>query len=276
MFNIFFQNLLPKKLLGKICIFLAHIKITPIKNLLISIGLYFYKLNMKEAIVEDPYSYKDVETLFIRQLKPNVRNFDQHPNSVCSPCDGTITEINYINSDSTINAKGHTYSVDKLLASNNHPYQQGFSTTIYLAPTDYHRVHMPMSGTITSMTYIPGKLYSVNPKLYDKVPSLLTNNERVIINAKNDLCCFTLVLIGAINVGNICIKWHGLVNSEHPISMKHWDYQPEEITLSKGDELGYFTFGSTVVLVVDQSSTNANLKPLLNNKILLGEILTKI
>ncbi len=276
MTNITFQKLIPKKLLGKLCILLSQIRNTHVKNLLISIGIYFYKLNMQEALLEDPYAYTTIEKLFIRKLKPDARIFDKQQNTVCSPCDGLITQINLVNSDSKVKAKDHFYTLDGLLANKEHCFQQGLSTTIYLAPTDYHRVHMPMSGQITSMVYIPGKLYSVNPKLYEKIPTLLSSNERVIINAKNDLCSFALVLIGALNVGHIHINWHGIVNPYHPTALNQWKYQDQQINLSKGDELGYFTFGSTVIMLIDQPTINPHENLRLNQQTLLGKVLAEL
>ncbi len=268
---IFFQHLVPHQSFSRLMGFLGKIKIQWIKVLLMRIGTHYYPLNMEEAIIEDPFMYETCEELFIRKLKPNARTVDSDPNTFTSPSDGTVTQLEKIQNQHSITAKEHLFSIEELLATKSHPFHEGVCATIYLAPSDYHRVHMPFDGTITSMTYIPGKLYSVHPKLNEQIPNILSLNERVVINADTKLGKLSIVLVGAMNVGNIHIDWHGQVNPGHPHSPKTWTYEDKEISLKKGQELGYFTFGSTVVLLFNNPSFDINPSISIGSHLLYGQ-----
>lgn len=231
---------------------------------------------MSEAIEEKPYKYNSVESLFIRKLKPQLRPIHPDTNSLVSPCDGKVTEIKFLDQSATVEAKSHLFSIDELLTTNEHNYQKAFCATIYLAPTDYHRMHMPCDGTITSMIYVPGKLYSVDPKICDYIPNILSKNERVIINVSTKDGELAIILVGAMIVGSIWVDWHGQVNPSHPSQSKTWDYaSTKPIIMKKGQELGYFTFGSTVILVSNRK--NLEIEPALHagSRVKYGQLMAK-
>jgi phosphatidylserine decarboxylase len=159
------------------------------------------------------------------------------------------------------------------LATNEHPFKQGFCSTIYLAPCDYHRVHMPIDGFIKKMSYIPGKLNTVNPNIMNQNIGSLSLNERVIVNAQSKFGEIAIILVGAMNVGSIWIDWHGNINPNYLSSPLSWIYDSNTIQLKKGQELGYFSLGSTVVILFENPQFNINNELKLNSKILLGQSL---
>lgn len=262
--------------MGRIFQFLGNIQIKFIKNLLIRIGLHYYPLNMQEALDEDPFNYACCRDLFIRKLKPEARPINSESNSICSPSDGTITQLEIFSHNVNTLAKGHLYSLDELLATKQHNFNNGLAATVYLAPNNYHRVHMPIKTTITSMVYVPGELYSVDPKVCEQIPNLLAKNERVVIFGDSDYGQVALILVGALNVGNIHINWHGTVNHNHPKEISKWDYQDKQLVIQKGEEIGYFTFGSTVVALINHPNISIDEIVKTQNKITMGSKLANI
>lgn len=264
------QKLAPAALSGKICQKIAKIEIKWLKNSLIWFGTKLYFLNMAEAIEEDPYAYKSAEALFIRRLKPKTRPISQEDNCLISPTDGTVSQAGKLG-NTIINAKNHAFEVADLIQEQQHNFNQGSYCTIYLAPNDYHRVHMPIDGQIINMKYVPGKLYSVAPKLYEYIPNLLSKNERLIINIKTKHGNLSLVMVGAMNVGNMVANWHGVVKSE---AITQWQYDEKQLLFKKGDELGYFTFGSTVVVLFDKPNSTIISERAVNSQVKYGQMLS--
>jgi phosphatidylserine decarboxylase len=252
------QYLLPQHALTRFGGWLSHSEIPWLKNYLIAWFLKRYQVNMSEAIVEDPFAYPSYHRFFIRQLKPSVRPIDSSIDGICSPCDGTISQIGNIEQGSVIQAKGRTFSVEALLGSQSDakPFLNGKFATIYLAPIDYHRVHMPLAGTLESMRYIPGKLFSVNPLTADHVDNLFARNERVVCFFKHEQGSFAIILVGAMIVGSIFTRWGGNITPHRANEIVHTVYPqtPEQhVKLDKGEEMGYFALGSTVIVLLDES-----------------------
>ena len=209
-----------------------------------------YDVNMGEALVSDITHYKSFNAFFTRALKPGVRPLAS-ADLVC-PVDGAISQIGAIDNGQIFQAKGHHYSCtalvggDAMLAAD---FANGSFATIYLSPRDYHRIHMPCDGRLLGMTYVPGDLFSVNPVTARGVPGLFARNERVVCLFDTARGPFVLVLVGATIVGSMETVWHGVVNPPRTGVLKTWRYDDQNIVLKKGEEMGRFLLGSTVVML---------------------------
>lgn len=214
-----------------------------------------YGVDMSEALSPDPASYATFNDFFTRALRPDVRPLAD-ADLVC-PVDGAISQFGLLQGDRIVQAKGHDYSARTLLggeAGVAEPYVGGQFATIYLSPRDYHRVHMPCRARLRRMIHVPGSLFSVNAVTARGVRELFARNERVVCLFKTDAGPFALVLVGATIVGSMATVWHGVVNGERPGQLRSWTYDDREIVLDRGEEMGRFLLGSTVVLLFPPSS----------------------
>lgn len=245
------QYILPKQLLTAFAGFMANIKNKPIKNYLIKRFIYKYAVNMEEAREENPEQYSCFNNFFIRHLKPECRPIAN--TDIVSPVDGYISEIGPITAGKLLQAKGRYYSVQELLACDETLYSQfncGHFATLYLSPQDYHRVHMPMTGTLQQMIYIPGKLFSVQPTTARGIPKLFARNERLVVFFDTSIGPMAMVLVGATIVGKIGTSWQGdLQRSRKRVQVMYPQDNAMKTTLNKTEEMGYFKLGSTVVLL---------------------------
>lgn len=253
-FEVWRQNFLPQHFISWCYGKLSHCQTPWFKNWAIQRFVRLYGINMSEAIEQDPTAYDTFHDFFIRPLKPELRPMDNTEGGICSPCDGVISQIGNIDNGALIQAKNHTYTVNDLLGNviDPKPFQNGHFTTIYLAPKDYHRVHMPCRGTLQEMAYIPGDLFSVNPLTAEHVAGLFARNERVVSLFQNEQGTFAMVLVGAMIVGNIATSWAGHISSQSNKQILHVKYpqtQEQHIVLDKGEEMGYFSLGSTVIML---------------------------
>jgi phosphatidylserine decarboxylase len=244
------QYLVPKHGLTTFAGCVANVKNPRLKNYIIQRFITKYQVNMSEALIEDPSSYACFNDFFIRHLKPESRPLAQA--DIVSPVDGCVSEIGTINEGQLLQAKGRYYSVEELLACDKNiadQYTQGRFATLYLSPKDYHRIHMPLDAELKSMTYIPGALFSVQPTTARVVPKLFARNERLVVFYDTKVGPMAMVLVGATIVGAIGTSWHGdLQRSKTKISFDYSKDSPLQM-MSKGDEMGYFKLGSTVVLL---------------------------
>ncbi|MDA9272035.1 archaetidylserine decarboxylase [bacterium] len=249
--DILSHYLLPKKALTAFAGCLANIKIPVIKDYLIQDFVIRYNVNMREAQEENPKNYACFNDFFIRRLKTECRpivNAD-----IVSPVDGCVSEMGDIRTGKLLQAKGKYYSVHELLACDeavSAQFSNGCFTTLYLSPKDYHRVHMPLDGTLKTMTHVPGTLFSVQPKTVQAIPRLFARNERVVALFDTIIGPMAMVLVGATVVGGINATWHG--DMQRCRKQQHFDYSSSEdktIQLKKADEMGYFKLGSTVILL---------------------------
>lgn len=246
------QHLLPHKILSKIAYLCANCKIVWIKNYLIRYFLKRYPVNMNEAIQSNPYAFNTYNDFFTRKLKPECRPIDSALNAVVSPADGAIAQIGTINAEDILQAKGHNYKVVDLLGGNSSlaaQFNNGSFATIYLAPKDYHRVHMPLTGTLQQMQYIPGKLFSVNTHAAENIPNVFARNERVVSIFNTAAGPMAVILVGAMIVGSMETKWHGIITPPHSKRMQTWQYHDKPIEIAKGEEMGLFKLGSTVIIL---------------------------
>jgi len=247
-----FQYILPQHFLSRIVYALMRCEITWVKNLLIKLISNIAGINYAEALSPDPADYVNFNAWFTRALKPGARSFDQDPQAFLSPCDGKISETGSLSENRILQAKGKDYSVQDLLA--NDPVcaelADGYFATIYLSPKDYHRIHMPLSGRLQRMIHVPGRLFSVAPYTARQVPRLFARNERVICVFETDAGPLVMVLVGAMLVSSTETVWAGEItpNKNKDVTIK--DYLEETVYLFKGEEMGRFNMGSTVIMLM--------------------------
>jgi len=209
-----------------------------------------YGVDMSEAADEDIAAYGTFNDFFTRALKPGARPLADAP-WIC-PVDGAISQFGAIDRDQILQAKGHRYSVRALVGGDDGvaaPFEHGSFATLYLSPRDYHRVHMPCDGRLTRMIYVPGTLFSVNPTTARGVPGLFARNERVVCVFETPRGPLVHAMVGATIVGSMATVWHGVVNARRPAPIREWRYEDGQVVLKKGDEMGRFMLGSTVVLL---------------------------
>ena len=245
------QYLIPKQALTMLAGKLASARAGGLTTSVIRWFVGRYGVNMAEAANPDIASYASFNDFFTRPLKAGARPLAD-ADFIC-PVDGAISQFGHIDRDRIFQAKGHDYSPHALVGGDRDlaiQFQDGEFATLYLSPRDYHRIHMPCDGRLTRMIYVPGALFSVNPTTARGVPGLFARNERVVCVFENDqIGPFVLVLVGATIVGSMATVWHGQVNPPRPGCIKEWDYAPGEVLLKKGDEMGRFLLGSTVVML---------------------------
>lgn len=213
-----------------------------------------YKVNIDEAAQTDLTFFPSFNAFFTRQLRSGVRPLAAGDNVITSPVDGVISQIGEIHNKQIVQAKGRQYSVLELLGGDEDlasQFEQGQFATIYLSPRDYHRIHMPLAAKLQQMTYIPGKLFSVSPRTARTVPKLFARNERVVTVFETSQGPIIMVLVGAIFVGSMETVWSGMITPPYGKNIQHWTYAGEQaISLQKGEEMGRFNMGSTVVLLL--------------------------
>ncbi|PWW49062.1 archaetidylserine decarboxylase [Melaminivora alkalimesophila] len=249
------QYLLPKQALSALAGCLASARGGAWTTAAIRRFVARYGVDMSEAADPDIASYATFNDFFTRALRPGARPLA--PTEVICPVDGVVSQLGAIEGDRIFQAKGHHYSTTALLAGDAAlaaRFQNGSFATIYLSPRDYHRVHMPCDGRLLRMEHVPGSLFSVNPTTARGVPGLFARNERVVCLFETPLGPMALVLVGATIVGSMATVWHGQVNPPRTGKLRRWDYEGKEIRLQRGEEMGRFLLGSTVVLLFERAA----------------------
>ncbi len=248
------QYVMPKHLISRLVGKLAAAEAGWLTTSLIKGFIKQYGINMSEAKFESPEHYKTFNAFFTRPLKDDARPLTQDDDILVHPVDGCISQLGPITDGRLIQAKGHDFSLETLLGGNSQdaePFQGGDFATIYLAPKDYHRIHMPVAGTLKKMIYVPGDLFSVNPLTAQNVPNLFARNERVVAIFDTEIGPLSMVLVGATIVASIETVWAGTVTPPAGKKVFSWDYDaegPNAVKLAKGEEMGRFKLGSTVVM----------------------------
>ena len=270
---------MPKQAITALAGKLAHYQGGDLTTSVITWFVKRYQVNMTEAANPDIASYKTFNEFFTRPLKTGARPIAQS-DFIC-PVDGAISQFGAIEKDQIFQAKGHSYSTtalvggDKALAGK---FENGHFACLYLSPKDYHRIHMPCDGTLKSMTYVPGALFSVNPTTAQGVPGLFAINERVVCEFTSaQHGSFIMVLVGATIVGSMATVWHdaanGIINPPRTGKTKTWTYENKNITLKQGDEMGRFLLGSTVVMLFEKDVLQFNSDWQPARAIRLGELM---
>ncbi|MBX3606241.1 MAG: phosphatidylserine decarboxylase [Piscinibacter sp.] len=214
-----------------------------------------YGVDMAEAAEPDIARYASFNEFFTRALKPGARPLADAP-WLC-PVDGAISQCGAIARDRILQAKGHDYTTAALVGGDvalAARFEDGAFATLYLSPRDYHRIHMPCDGELTRMIHVPGALFSVNPTTARGVPGLFARNERVVCVFESPHGPFVLALVGATIVGSMATVWHGVVNPPRPGTLREWTYGPGTVRLQRGEEMGRFLLGSTVVLLFPKAT----------------------
>ncbi|MBC7503065.1 MAG: phosphatidylserine decarboxylase [Herminiimonas sp.] len=266
------QYLMPKQAMTWLAGKIAGARAGRITTSLIRWFVGKYQVNMEEAANPDIASYASFNEFFTRPLKPGVRTITTS-DYVC-PVDGAISQFGTIARDQIFQAKGHSYSTTALVGGDRKLaalFDDGCFATIYLSPRDYHRIHMPCDGRLTRMIYVPGTLFSVNPTTARGVPNLFARNERVVCVFESPHGPFVLVLVGATIVGSMATVWHGLVNPPRTREVREWRYEEGKVTLKKGEEMGRFLLGSTVVMLFPKQTISFNAQWQAELAVRLGE-----
>lgn len=251
--SVILQHCLPKQALSLFAGKIADIRIPFIKNKLIQYFLDQYPVNMNEAAITSPLAYPSFNEFFIRKLKPELRPIDSDPKHLISPVDGTIAEMGFIQNNQLLQAKNSYFDLKNLLGNDDSfstHFHDGAFTTLYLAPHNYHRVHMPLAGTLKKTIFVPGKLFSVNEMASAHIPKLYARNERLICYFETELGWMAVILVGAMLVGSIQPVWSTTPVREKKLTVTTFDHP---LSFKKGDELGYFKMGSTVILLFEKN-----------------------
>ena len=249
------QHLLPQHGISRLVLAATRSRAPAFKNALIRLFVRGFRPEMRDAVLTDPTAYASFNEFFTRALRPGARPLDADPRAIVSPVDGTVSEAGTLSADRLLQAKGHEYTLRALLAGNaawERSFAGGSFATIYLAPYNYHRIHMPMAGELRESFYVPGRLFSVNHTTARLVPGLFSRNERVFCGFDSGGMPWGLILVGALNVGSMATVWHGDVTPR-----RHREVTSLPVSdvlappsLDKGAEMGRFNMGSTVILLL--------------------------
>ena len=245
--------LLPQLAITRAAGWLAERRWGSVTHFIIKAFAKQYQVNLAEAEKSSPSDYATFNEFFIRPLKAGARPIEAAPDYLCLPADGRVSESGKIDANRLIQAKGHFFTLETLLAEDTEmaaKFQDGDFITTYLSPSDYHRVHMPCDATLRKMAYVPGELFSVNPFLAEHVPNLFARNERLICEFETEFGPMVQILVGATVTASMSTVWVGVVNPPRPDEVVEYHYNTEGegvIRLSKGEEMGAFRLGSTVI-----------------------------
>lgn len=246
-----FQYIMPQLYLTQLAGWFAQQKWGAVTHFVIKAFAKKYNVDMSEAKKENFSDYESFNQFFIRELKDDARKINENPTALCLPADGRVSQIGHIDDERLLQAKGHFFSLSDLLAGDEelvNTFKNGEFATIYLSPRDYHRVHMPCDATLRKMIYVPGDLFSVNPFLAEHVPNLFARNERVICVFDTAFGPMVQILVGATITASMSTVWAGVINPPRTGEVKVWTYQGDSaIKLTKGQEMGAFQLGSTVI-----------------------------
>lgn len=247
------QRILPQILLGRGVHWLSRVRVPWFKDLLITGFTRLYGVDTDEAEHPVPAGYASFNDFFTRRLQAGVRPQDPDLSATISPADGRVQQAGAIEGNQLIQAKGLSYSVAELLgeSASEGTYQDGWFISIYLAPSNYHRVHAPLTGTLRTLYYVPGQRFAVNETTAGAVPGLFARNERLVCHFESPAGPYALVLVGALNVASISTSWAGEVLPREPREPCRWHYPGRAgVDLQRGDEVGHFNLGSTVILLL--------------------------
>ena len=272
-----FQYIMPQLYLTQLAGWFAQQKWGAVTHFVIKAFAKKYNVDMSEAKKENFSDYESFNQFFIRELKDDARKINENPTALCLPADGRVSQIGHIDDDRLLQAKGHFFSLSDLLAGDEklvNTFKNGEFATIYLSPRDYHRVHMPCDASLRKMIYVPGDLFSVNPFLAEHVPNLFARNERVICVFDTAFGPMVQILVGATITASMSTVWAGVINPPRTGEVKVWTYQGDSaIKLTKGQEMGAFQLGSTVINLFPANSVTLAEHLEVDIPVRMGEIL---
>lgn len=272
-----FQYIMPQLYLTQLAGWFAQQKWGAVTHFVIKVFAKKYNVDMSEAKKENFSDYESFNQFFIRELKGDARKINENPTALCLPADGRVSQIGHIDDERLLQAKGHFFSLSDLLGGDEelvNTFKNGEFATIYLSPRDYHRVHMPCDATLRKMIYVPGDLFSVNPFLAEHVPNLFARNERVICVFDTAFGPMVQILVGATITASMSTVWAGVINPPRTGEVKVWTYQGDSaIKLTKGQEMGAFQLGSTVINLFPANSVTLAEHLEVDVPVRMGEIL---
>ncbi|MDH5570948.1 MAG: archaetidylserine decarboxylase [Gammaproteobacteria bacterium] len=242
---------------------------------------FIKNFNIEMELAEEPdwKRYDCFNSFFTRALKADARPVVTGENAIASPVDACISQAAKIRGDNIFQAKGHQYSLNTLVGGDNRYsdlFENGTFATMYLSPRDYHRIHMPIDGTLKQVIHVPGRLFSVSPGTTRNIPGLFARNERVVCIFETAAGPMAMILVGAIFVSSIETVWQGVVTPPSSKRIRQWDYHDKNVVLKKGEEMGRFNMGSTVILLFAENKITWDKKVAADTPFKMGELLGNI
>ena len=246
------QYLLPHRLLSRLALYAANWRWRPWKDWLIDLVIRRFDVDMDEAAQPDPHAYPSFNAFFTRALKPAARTPDPDPHALLMPADGRISQLGRIDAGRIFQAKGQSYTAAELLgdAIAAEPFADGWFATVYLAPRDYHRVHMPWTGTLRETLHVPGRIFSVAPFAVQAIPRLFARNERLVCHFDTDFGPMAVVMVGAVLVSGVETVWSGVEIPRYASRPVRKDWRGKGITLDRFAEMARFNYGSTMIVLL--------------------------
>lgn len=274
-FTVYLQYLVPQRALSRALGWLSERQGGFLKNWAIRTFIKRYQVGMHEAILQDPSAYKTFNDFFTRALVSGARPMAGDDSTLISPADGVVSQFGKIDGNQLLQAKGFSFTLENLLGGDrdrSRPFLFGDFITIYLAPKDYHRVHMPYAGRLTEVLYIPGQLFSVNNQTASQVSNLFGRNERVVCFFETAQGPMAVILVGAMIVASIVISGLGVVAPHRPraITSYHMD---KPVNFERGSELGYFKLGSTVIVLLGRDVLKWRSDMSVGHHVRMGEVI---
>ena len=276
-FKITLFHIIPLHFISNITYKVARIEDIGIKNILIRIYISMFKIELNEYKLKNIKDYRSLNDFFTRDLDLSFRKNLDETNNIISPCDGTIAGYGEINNDTFIHAKKYKYSINELIHEKDNDLDNGRFINIYLEPKDCHRIYMPCDASLTKVTHIPGSLFSVAPYATEGIKKLYSRNERVILSFQNDKFKMSLIMVGAVNVGCISLRDYGIIApSKYRNSVTEFNNKEDVKHYKKGQEIGMFNLGSTVILLISDVNSNWSENITTKEKILIRDEILKI
>lgn len=248
---VFLQYVLPHRLLSRLALWVARSQSRGFKNWLIALVIRKFNVDMSEAADPEPTNYASFNAFFTRALKPGVRTADPDPQVLLMPADGKISQIGRIEAGRIFQAKGQSFTTAELLGDEAlaAPFADGWFANIYLSPRDYHRVHMPWTGTLTETLHVPGRLFTVAPWGVRAIPRLFARNERLVCHFDTDHGPMVMVMVGALLVSGVETVWNGVNIPKYASRPMQRDFRGQGIVLERFAEMARFNYGSTVIVL---------------------------
>jgi phosphatidylserine decarboxylase len=275
----FWQYLIPQHSLSSFVHWLTMLEISWLTPILVRQFVRIYDIDLSEAQRSNPEDYQSFNDFFTRSLKVDARPIDCAEHSLISPADGKISQTSDILRNQLIQAKGFQYSLEALVGGDvalANQFYDGQFAVIYLSPRDYHRIHAPTDAKLLSMMYVPGDLFAVNPATVRTVPELFARNERLVLSFETETGPMVLVMVGAIFVGSMETVWAGKITPPYSNTLQYWDYRNSGISFHKGDEIGRFNMGSTVVMLHAKDSVKGLTAHVENTPVRMGQAIATL
>ena len=252
---IFIQYVLPHRLLSRLARSLAYSRLKPWKDWLIGLAVARFQINVAEAADPDPTNYPSFNAFFTRALKADARSPDPDHRTLLMPADGRMSQIGRIEAGRIFQAKGQAFSAAELLGDEAaaEPFADGWFANIYLSPRDYHRVHMPWTGTLTATLHVPGRLFSVAPWAVREIPRLFARNERLVCHFDTDFGPMCMVMVGALLVSGVETVWNGVNIPAYGSRPLHQDFRGRDFRIERFAEMARFNYGSTVIVLLPKT-----------------------